>query len=244
MRVGSEYLVGVQSLSLPLIIAIIIDMCGRYSLIATVDQLLEEFGLVEPDEIEARYNIAPSQQVPVVRLSEGGRRLDSLKWGLVPSWAKDPKIGYRMINARSETVAEKPSFRTALKRRRCIIPASGFFEWKRDGKRKVPYYFRAKSGAPFGLAGLWEHWEGGEGRLETCTILTTSANAVVGKVHDRMPVILGNANYSAWLDTEGEFKGGTGDIFLPYPANEIEAYEVSSEVNSPKTDNSSLIEPV
>lgn len=228
-------------------------MCGRYSLIATVDQLIEEFGLVgvaDGDEIEARYNIAPSQNIPVVRVRDGGLRLDQLKWGLVPSWAKDPEIGHRMINARSETLAEKPSFRAALKRRRCIIPASGFFEWKRDGKKRVPYYFRAKSGNLFGLAGLWEHWgegegaDGRQGRLETCTIITTSANRVVGKVHDRMPVIIKKSNYSAWLDIGGEIAGGVGEIFSPYPEDEIETYEVSSEVNSPKTDGGRLIEPV
>ena len=219
-------------------------MCGRYSLIATVDQLIEEFGLADGGELEARYNIAPSQHVPVVRVREGARRLDPLKWGLVPSWAKDPQIGHRMINARSETVAEKPSFRAALKRRRCIIPASGFFEWKRDEKKRVPYYFRAKSGAPLGLAGLWEHWEGEGGLLETCTIITTKANTVVGKIHDRMPMILNRSNYSAWLDIGGEIKGGVEEIFSPYPVDEIETYEVSSEVNSPNAEGRSLLDPV
>jgi putative SOS response-associated peptidase YedK len=219
-------------------------MCGRYSLIATVDQLLEEFDLADAGELEARYNIAPSEHIPVIRVREGVRRLDSLKWGLVPSWAKDPEIGHRMINARAETVSEKPSFRAALKRRRCIIPATGFFEWKRDGKKKIPYYFRAKSGPLFGLAGLWEHWEGEDGLLETCTIITTTANTLVGKIHDRMPVILKKSNYSAWLDIGGEITGGVGEVFSPYPEGEIDAYEVSGEVNSPKAEGSNLVEPV
>ena len=172
-------------------------MCGRFALRSSIKELAEalEAASVKIAEDRARYNIAPTQAVVVARdTDDDERELVHLKWGLVPAWAKDPAaVGARLINARSETVTEKPSFREAFRRRRCLIPTSGFYEWKREGARKQPYFFRMKTDEPFMFAGLWERWEGAAGdgvTLETCTILTTMANEVLAPVHDRMPVII------------------------------------------------------
>src|SRR5215217_3961884 len=167
-------------------------MCGRYTLTTPVEILAEEFGLSGPlPEIPPSYNVAPTEQVAAVIAGDGGRRLEMLKWGLIPAWADDPEIGSRMINARSETAHEKPSFRRAFGERRCLIPADGFYEWQRTNGTKQPYYIHMEDGRPFAFAGLWESWsKGGEGEIRTCTIHTTEANALVGEVHDRMPVIL------------------------------------------------------
>src|ERR671916_3384872 len=163
-------------------------MCGRYTLSTPAGRLAEEFRLDDAVEIPPSYNVAPTQQVATV-LEEEGRHLEMLRWGLVPSWADDPGIGARMINARSETAAEKPSFRSAFRERRCLIPADGFYEWKRENGAKQPYYFHMQEGRPFAFAGLWESWNR-EGEIRSCAILTTQANDVVGEIHERMPVIL------------------------------------------------------
>jgi putative SOS response-associated peptidase YedK len=219
-------------------------MCGRFTLQIPAELLAELFGLPDPSEVPARYNIAPTQQVAVIREREGGgNRLDFLKWGLIPSWAKDPSIGSRMINARSETLEEKPAFRTPFKFRRCLVPASGFYEWEVLGGKKVPRYFRLRDGAPMVFAGLWESWRAPDGAsVESCTILTTAANSLVEPLHLRMPVILKPGDFSTWLDRNdpGKLKG----LLLPYPAEGMEGWTVSTLANSVKNDHPELIESV
>ncbi len=203
------------------------------------------FGLELAGELSPRYNIAPSQPVAAVRAGEGGaRELTLLQWGLIPSWAKDPAIGSRMINARAETAAEKPSFRAAMKRRRCLIPASGFYEWARVGAAKQPFFIRMKEGRPFALAGLWEQWCGEDGsELETCAILTTSPNEMTAKIHPRMPVIIAPGDYGRWMDPANEKPGTLEPLLRPYPAGEMEAHTVSRHVNNPRNDEPACIEP-
>jgi putative SOS response-associated peptidase YedK len=214
-------------------------------LIAPKAMLEALFGLELAGELSPRYNIAPSQPVAAVRAGEGGaRELTLLQWGLIPSWAKDPAIGSRMINARAETAAEKPSFRAAMKRRRCLIPASGFYEWARVGAAKQPFFIRMKEGRPFALAGLWEQWCGEDGsELETCAILTTSPNEMTAKIHPRMPVIIAPGDYGRWMDPANEKPGTLEPLLRPYPAGEMEAHTVSRHVNNPRNDEPACIEP-
>ena len=216
-------------------------MCGRYTLTTSIDRLAREFDLDGGvGELSPNYNVAPTQSVAAVISEGGGRRLEMLRWGLVPSWADDPEIGSRMINARAETAPEKPSFRSAFKRRRCIIPADGFYEWKREEGGKQPFYIHMNDGHPFGFAGLWEIWHD---ELRTCAILTTSPNAVAAEVHDRMPVILPRENYDAWLDPEAE-REELVSLLVPYEGDDLEAYPVSRFVNSPRNNDERCIEPV
>jgi putative SOS response-associated peptidase YedK len=217
-------------------------MCGRYTLSTPAGRLAEEFQLDNTVEITPSYNVAPTQQVAAVLEDEGGRRLEMLRWGLVPSWAEDPEIGARMINARSETAPEKPSFRSAFRRRRCLIAADGFYEWKRENGGKQPYYFRMQDGRPFAFAGLWESWEKGDGILRTCTILTTRANPVLEDIHERMPVILPPDAYNAWLDPDAD-REELGELTIPYPGDDLETYPVSRFVNSPRNNDERCIEP-
>ncbi len=217
-------------------------MCGRYTLATPVGRLAEEFGFDSSStEFRTSYNVAPTRQVPVVLAEGGKRRLEMLRWGLVPSWADDPGIGARMINARSETAPEKPSFRRAFRDRRCLIPADGFYEWKRENGGKQPYYFRMQGGRPFAFAGLWESWTK-DGEISSCAILTTAANEVVAGIHDRMPVILPSRHYEAWLDPEAE-RDELTDLLVPYPGDDLETYPVSRFVNSPGNDDPRCIEP-
>jgi putative SOS response-associated peptidase YedK len=208
-------------------------MCGRFSLHAAGAALAEQFGLAEVPELEPRYNIAPTQPVLVVRQEDDTRRLRAVQWGLVPNWADDPAIGARLINARGETVAEKPSFRTAFARRRCLVPADGFYEWQASGKGRPrqPFYIRMQDTRPFAFAGLWEYWEGAEGALETCTIITTEPNDLLRPLHNRMPVILPAADYAQWLDPDTP-RGPLGALLQPYPAEEMTAYPVHRTVNN------------
>jgi putative SOS response-associated peptidase YedK len=217
-------------------------MCGRYTLSTPAGRLAEEFQLDSTVEIPPSYNVAPTQQVAAVLEDEGGRRLEMLRWGLVPSWADDPDIGARMINARSETAPEKPSFRRAFRGRRCLIAADGFYEWKREDGGKQPYYFRMQDGRPFAFAGLWESWDRGGTELLTCAILTTRPNSVAGEIHDRMPVILPQDAYNAWLDPDAD-KEELGELMIPYPGDDLETYPVSRFVNSPRNNDERCIEP-
>lgn len=221
-------------------------MCGRFTSFLTPEIIAATFDVQTPPAVEPRYNIAPTQQAAVVRCHEDGRnRLDLLKWGLVPSWAKDPGIGSHMINARSETVQEKPAFRNAIKYHRCIVPASGFYEWKLEEKRKQPYYVHAADGAPLGLAGLWERWNGPEGDLlESFCILTTSANKLMETIHDRMPVILAPDTYALWLRRNMHDPQQLAQLCQPYPPKLLKAYKVSEMINSPRIDTPDCIAPL
>ena len=215
-------------------------MCGRYTLTVPVDRLAGEFDLDGGvGELSPNYNVAPTQSVATVLAENGGRRLEMLRWGLVPSWADDPEIGSRMINARAETAPEKPSFRSAFKRRRCLIPADGFYEWKREEGGKQPFYFHMEDGRPFAFAGLWEEWHD---ELRTCAILTTSPNEVAAKIHNRMPVILPREDYDAWLDPEAE-KEELVSLLRPYPGDDLETFPVSRFVNSPRNNDERCVEP-
>jgi putative SOS response-associated peptidase YedK len=219
-------------------------MCGRYTLTTPAERLAEEFGFKDSSvELSQSYNVAPTQGVAAVLEEGGGRYLEVLRWGLIPPWADDPQIGSRMINARSETAPEKPSFRRAFRERRCLIPADGFYEWQRTNGAKQPFYIHMEDGRPFAFAGLWESWgRGGEGEIRTCTILTTGANAVVGEIHERMPVIVAPDAYDVWLDPASERDELTG-LLAPYPEDEMEAYPVSRFVNSPSNNDSRCVEP-
>ncbi len=221
-------------------------MCGRFTLTVDPDDLREAFGLSAPpsSDLAPRYNIAPSQSVAVIANGES-RALELFKWGLIPSWAKDPKIGNRMINARGETLAEKPSFRTALKKRRCLVLADGFYEWKREGKLKTPMYIQLKDGRPFAFAGLWETWKSLEGEwIKTCTIITTTPNALMEKIHDRMPVILPPKAYDLWL-SPGELPAEkTLPLLKPFAASQMRAVAVSPLVNNPRFDSPECVVPV
>ena len=221
-------------------------MCGRFSLVRDGTQLLESFpGFVFPDDVPQRYNIAPSLEVAAV-VNDGTGTARFVKWGLVPHWANDPKIGNRMINARAETLSEKPAFRDAYRKRRCLVLADGFYEWRKEPgeKRKTPLYIRLKSERAFAFAGLWETWRQPDGKaLSTCTIITTEPNALVASIHNRMPVILSPDGYETWLDPEPRDPDDLGRLLLPYPDSEMTAFEVSTRVNSPKSDGPECIQP-
>ncbi|MDE0298392.1 MAG: SOS response-associated peptidase [Candidatus Poribacteria bacterium] len=222
-------------------------MCGRYTLAATPASLAETLpGFEIPDDFSPRYNIAPTQGVAVAP-NNGENRIDFFRWGLIPSWAKDPKIGSRMINARSETLAEKPSFRTAYKRRRCLVLADGYYEWRRETDRgpKTPYYIRMASEKPFAFAGLWESWRqaGEDTSLLSCTIITCPPNEMLERIHHRMPVILDEENYAQWLNPTEQTPAELNHLLAPYPAEEMTAYAVSRRVNQPKNDSAECILP-
>ncbi|MEM7224915.1 MAG: SOS response-associated peptidase [Pseudomonadota bacterium] len=221
-------------------------MCARYSITTASEALRRLFGFEEQPNVEPRYNVAPTQQVPAVRRgADGKRHYGSLRWGLIPFWAKDMKIGPRLINARAETVTEKPSFRTALKQRRCLIAADGFYEWSGAKGAKQPHRFTLADGGPFGFAGLWERWrdpaDGTE--IESCTIITCAANEVVAQIHPRMPVILPPEAFETWLDTGRPAAEATA-LLGPYPADRMITYPVSKALNRPVNDEPSLIEPI
>jgi putative SOS response-associated peptidase YedK len=218
-------------------------MCGRFSNRTSAEKIKKEFKVSEVPSIEARYNIAPTQNILGISQEEAVREAKLFKWGLIPSWAKDMSIGAKLINARSETVMEKPSFREAFKRRRCIIPADGFYEWQKTNGRKQPYYFFMRDGHPFGFAGLWDRWKSPEDEiLETCTILTTEANETVKNVHDRMPVILHPTDYDLWLDDDPRKLSFLKELLRPYSAEEMVSHPVSTLVNNVRVDREELIE--
>jgi putative SOS response-associated peptidase YedK len=219
-------------------------MCGRYRL--SQPTKLAEFFEAEADaDFGASFNVAPTQSVAAVRVLRDHRVLSTLRWGLVPFWAHDAAMGNQLINARSESVLDKPAFREAFRRRRCLIPADGFYEWKRSGKTKRPFHFGLKDGSLFAFAGIWDRWQTPEQTtLESCSILTTSANALVGEIHNRMPVILPQSHYDAWLVTPPEQAEGLLDLLVPFDAGQMRKYEVSSLVNRPQNDSPECVEEV
>lgn len=220
-------------------------MCGRFTLRASARVIAEQFDLFEELELRERFNVAPGQPVAVVRMASdtGRRELRMMLWGLIPHWANDPAIGNRLINARSETAAEKPAFRQALAKRRCLLPADGFYEWRREGKTKQPFYFHLRDQQVFAFAGAWEQWEGPDHSLvESCTLFTTEPNELVRPIHDRMPVILPPSAYAAWLDP-GAKAADVVPLLRPYPAEAMQTYPVGLAVNRPTHDRPDCIAP-
>jgi putative SOS response-associated peptidase YedK len=226
-------------------------MCGRYVAASPPDEIARYFDVAQVGEtvLEPSYNVAPTNDVYVVFETGGVRRLDTMRWGLVPFWADDPKIGNRMINARAETVATKNAYRHAFKKKRCIVPADGFYEWKAipGQKKKQPHYIHRPDDEPFAMAGLWEAWrpkdpESTEGELHTCTILTTDANAPMRALHDRMPVMLPPDAWDSWLDEDNHDTDLLGKLLVPAPDRLITFHPVSTTVNNPRTKGPELIE--
>jgi putative SOS response-associated peptidase YedK len=218
-------------------------MCGRYTITATPEVLRALFGYAEQPNFPPRYNIAPTQPIPIVRLIDGKRQFALVRWGLLPSWVKDPKKFTLLINARGESAVEKPAFRAAMKRRRCLIPADGFYEWQAGSARKQPYFIHKKSGQPFAFAGLWETWTGPNGEeLETAAIVTTAVNKTLAPIHDRMPVIVPPDAFDLWLDSANVDPMTASALIHPAPENWLEAYPISTDVNRVANDNPKLLE--
>jgi putative SOS response-associated peptidase YedK len=218
-------------------------MCGRFARIVSDRTLREKYRLERMAQLRDGYNIAPQQSIGAVRTAEDGRELVLLKWGLIPSWSKDPKIAFKLTNARAETVDEKPSFRSAFKQRRCIIPATGFFEWKREAKQKQPFYIHPHGEELFSFAGLWETWHDPEGEIvESCAVITTEANELMRPIHDRMPVILNWEGEEVWLNPRSA-PDALCALLVPFPADRMGAYAVDPYVNNAKNQGPKCIEP-
>ena len=222
-------------------------MCGRYELHTPVEEIARRFDALVTDEartLPPRFNIAPTLRVPVVRHGRRGREIEAMTWGLTPSWAKD-RTGARPINARAETLFERPMFRNAIQRRRCLLPADGFYEWRRGGVRKQPYHVGMADGSLLALAGLWEFWaQEGRTPLVSCTIVVTQANALMAPIHERMPVIIGPADHARWLDPALSDRAAIEAMLAPFPAERMRAYPISTRVNDVKNDGPELIQPV
>ncbi|MFN4219045.1 MAG: SOS response-associated peptidase [Candidatus Bipolaricaulia bacterium] len=221
-------------------------MCGRFTLTLSTAQIEARFGVPLPAQYKPRYNIAPTQEILALIADDQGRRIEPLRWGLIPHWAKDPQIAQKLINARAETLFEKPSFRDAVRRRRCLILADGFYEWRQTPSgKKTPVYVRLKSREPFGFAGLWESWNSPDGQtLKTCTIITTEPNELIKPIHNRMPVIVSREYEELWLDPSPKARAELERVLRPYHAEELELYDVSATVNSPSNDGPECIAPV
>lgn len=218
-------------------------MCGRYAVTSAPEAIRALFGYPEQPNFPSRYNIAPTQPIGIVRIVDGKRQFALVRWGLLPSWVKDPKNFSLLVNARGESLTDKPAFRAAMKYRRCLVPADGFYEWKPTGARKQPYFVRAKSGGPLAFAGLWEAWVGPNGEeLETAAIVTTRANRTIADIHDRMPVIVPPEAFNMWLDCASVDVETALALAAPAPEGLLEAYEVSTDVNRTANDNPKLIE--
>lgn len=219
-------------------------MCGRYSIAVPTEQLVERFDAEMPVEpVPAHYNAAPTQQLPVV-LNEGPRRIELLQWGLIPHWAKDPSIGARMINARAETLADKPSYREPFQKRRCLVLADAFYEWQHTPQGKVPMRIALESGEPFALAGLWASWRSPQGgTVRSFSIITTRPNALVAPIHDRMPVMLRREDEASWLDNSAGAETWQS-LLQPYPAELLTAYAVSPRLNSIRNDDPAVAQPI
>jgi putative SOS response-associated peptidase YedK len=221
-------------------------MCGRYVLKRKdLEALMEQLGVKDPREFVSRYNIAPSTMIPAIRTAtdDGGREAVGLQWGLVPWWSKDPKSGAKLANARSEGIATKPAFREALRKRRCVVPASGFYEWQTIGRLKQPWFFKLRDESPFVFAGLWERWHSADGvELQTCSLITTAANEVVSPLHDRMPVILRGSTIDTWLNPAIAEPSQLEPLLAPLSGAEMKATPVSPRVNSVRNEGPECIE--
>jgi len=220
-------------------------MCGRYAITSAPEAIRALFRYLEEPVFPPRYNVAPTQPVPIVRIDAGARHFALVRWGLIPSWVKDPLNFTVLINARGETINAKPAFRNAMQRRRCLLPADGFYEWRADGARKRPYFIRPRSGGPIAFAGLWETWSGPNGEeIETACIVTTTANRVLAPIHDRMPVVIAPEAFDLWLDSARVNAATAAALIMPAPDNLFEAYEISTAVNRTANDSAALIEPL
>ena len=219
-------------------------MCGRYAFFSPAEAVRRTFALDDVPELEPRYNVAPTQAVPAVRAAEeGARAFAMLHWGLVPKWAKERAIGNRMINARAETLAEKPSFRDAFRKRRCLVLTDGWYEWQVAAGGKQPWFIRRKDARPFAFAGLWERWKDPAAgtTLESCTIVTTDAAESIRKIHERMPVVLEETDWDRWTDTAFSDTGMLSELLKPFDPQALEAWPVSRAVNAPKNQGPGLI---
>ncbi len=221
-------------------------MCGRFAFRSTRKKVTEVLPLFEVPELQPRYNIAPTQPVAVARIVPESLRKEVtfLNWGLLPGWVDDPKVGQRMINARAETVATKPSFRAAFKRRRCLILADGFYEWQKVGNKKQPYFIHLKNNELFTFAGLWEHWERNGNVVESCAIITTEANELIQSLHIRMPVILPSSVHERWLDPQNQTGSGLASLLVPYPKEEMAYFPVDTHVNNARNEDAGCIQPL
>ncbi|MEH6944203.1 SOS response-associated peptidase [Bacillus sp. JJ722] len=223
-------------------------MCGRFTLFADYEELIERFQIesaFDEEEYVESYNIAPSHSVVAVIHDGKQNRMGYLRWGLVPAWAKDDKIGYKMINARAETIAEKPSFRNSFGRRRCLILADSFYEWKKDEKKKIPMRIKLKNNEAFGMAGIWDAWKKSDGSLlYTCSVITTTPNPLMMGIHDRMPVIFTKKDEKTWLNRANKDLSSLQQLLKPFDEKKMEAFEISSDVNSPKNNGPQLIQKI
>ena len=222
-------------------------MCGRFSLRTPAAMLADLFQLAQSPAWAPRYNIAPTQPVPIVLMTteHPDRQFKQCRWGLIPGWAKGPDVGARMINAKAETASSKPAFRAAFRKRRCLVLADGFYEWQGLERRKQPFYIRMRNGDPFAFAGLWEHWKGPDGAaIDSCTLLTTEPNSLIHPFHHRMPVILDPTDYALWLDPGVEESEQLQPLLRPYSSEAMVAYPVSTRVNNPSNDTPECIEPL
>jgi len=219
-------------------------MCGRYAIISAPEEIRRLFRYAEQPNFPPRYNVAPTQPIPLVRIAEGARHFALMRWGLLPAWVKDPRAFTLLINARAETALEKPAFRNAMKRRRCLIPADGFYEWQREGARKQPFFIRRRDRAPFAFAGLWETWSGPGGEeIDTAAILTTQANETLRALHHRMPVILPPEAFDLWLDEATDVRAAAS-LLVPAADDQLELFAVSDAVNKVVNDDPRNIAPV
>jgi len=218
-------------------------MCGRFAL-KNPRAIKAAFDLADMPELTPRYNIAPTQDIAIIRADASGRHLSLAHWGLIPAWAKDAKSGYSTINARAETVDTKPSFRAPFKRHRCIVPADGFYEWHEAGGVKIPHHIGRTDGAPFALAGLWDVWKGPEGDVTSCTIIVTDANAFMKRLHDRMPVILAPEDYTRWLDPDNHDTASLKQLLAPAPKDWLTEWPVSRTLNNPRNEGPACAEAV
>ncbi|KAB8319859.1 SOS response-associated peptidase [Tolypothrix campylonemoides VB511288] len=222
-------------------------MCGRFTLSQTAEAIYQTFHVNKILSLEPQYNIAPTQMVAAVLYNPETkqREFEKLRWGLIPSWAKDLGMGAKLINARAETVGEKPAFRSAFKHRRCLVVADGFYEWQTKEGKKQPFYFHLQERKPFGFAGLWEQWRSPQGEeITSCTILTTKCNELLQPIHERMPVILQPQDYDLWLDPQVQTPEPLQQLLHPYPSEAMMAYPVSTMVNSPKHNSPDCIKPL